>query len=351
MKLHIFNPEHEIALAMNKDCFTPSHNVVKMRRELAFMPVLWADDGDMVLVEDIEYAYKAADKLAPYIYKDVRFVGFNRMRSIIREKIQRRHFDLMPAPWGWDKTVLHLFKSLGWPAERLPSEEFIDQVREISHRRTAKQFLEHVASDFVAFEITTINELLQLIEKYGEVVLKAPWSCSGRGIRFVTKENCAPSLLRWIDNVINQQGSLMVEPKYDKLRDFAMEFEAVGGVVRFCGFSIFDTCYTAYSSSLITTEEHKREILEQYIFPSQIDETVSCLEDYLASIIPDGYEGGIGVDMMIVKNGAGFLLHPCVEINFRRTMGHVALNFHSDDITPDRNMIIDFARNFELKVK
>ena len=128
MKLHIFNPEHEIALAMNKDCFTPSHNVVKMRRELAFMPVLWADDGDMVLVEDIEYAYKAADKLAPYIYKDVRFVGFNRMRSIIREKIQRRHFDLMPAPWGWDKTVLHLFKSLGWPAERLPSEEFIDQV-------------------------------------------------------------------------------------------------------------------------------------------------------------------------------------------------------------------------------
>ena len=40
------------------------------------------------------------------------------------------------------------------------------------------------------------------------------------------------------------------------------------------------------------------------------------------------YEGPLGVDMMIVKCGKGesFYLHPMVEINLRRTMGHVALN-------------------------
>lgn len=37
--------------------------------------------------------------------------------------------------------------------------------------------------------------------------------------------------------------------------------------------------------------------------------------------------GPFGVDMMVVARpeADGFLLHPCVEINLRRTMGHVAL--------------------------
>jgi hypothetical protein len=51
------------------------------------------------------------------------------------------------------------------------------------------------------------------------------------------------------------------------------------------------------------------------------------------------YEGPFGIDMMVVANPDAtsekslaadieerqFLLHPCVEINLRRTMGHVAL--------------------------
>lgn len=351
MKLHIFNPEHEIALAMNKARFTPSHNVTKMRRELAFLPLLWAEPGDIVVVEDSEFAYKAADMYKPFINKGVIIMGFNRLRAVIKQKVSMGVFNLEASPWGWDKAIKYQLLSLGWPEEHLPSDEFIDAVREASHRRVAKNFLVTTKSKFESFEIKTVNELVGLIEKYGKVVLKSPWSCSGRGIRFVNKDNCTPSILRWIDNVISQQGSVMVEPQYDKLRDFAMEFEAEDGCVRFKGFSLFDTCYTAYSSSLITTEEHKREILEQFLFPSEIDEAISCCEDYLQSVIPDGYKGGIGVDMMIVKNGEGFLLHPCVEINLRRTMGHVALSFPTSDMIPDREMIIDFARNFELKIK
>lgn len=351
MKLHIFNPEHEIALAMNKARFTPSHNVTKMRREMAFLPLLWADPGDIVLVEDTEYAYKIADQLKPYINKGVTIMGYNRLRNVIKQKVGMKCFDLVAAPWGWDKAIKNTLLSMGWPEEHLPSDEFIEQVRTVSHRRTAKGFLEHTGAKFVAFEVTTINEIVELVEKYNNVVLKSPWSCSGRGIRFVNKNNFTPSLFRWIENIVSQQGSLMVEPHYEKLHDFAMEFEVEGGCVKFVGYSIFDTCYTAYSSSLIATEERKREILETYLFPSEIDETLSCCEDYLNSIIPDGYEGGIGVDMMIVKGGEGFSLHPCVEINMRRTMGHVSLCFPTSDLLPERKMIIDFARNFELKIK
>ncbi|MCF0208262.1 MAG: hypothetical protein HUK07_02330 [Bacteroidaceae bacterium] len=351
MKVHLFNPEHEIALAMDKAIFTPSHNVTKMRRELAFLPLLWAEPGDIVLVEDTEFAYKAANHFSSFINKGVSIMGYNRFRAVAKQKVATHCFDLEAAPWGWDKAVKHLLMSLGWPENKLPSDEFLEQVRNVSHRRVGKEFLEKTGSRFVAYELTTVNDIIKLIEEHGDVVLKSPWSCSGRGIRFVNKDNCTPSLLRWIDNIISQQGSIMLEPHYNKLRDFAMEFEALDGVVKFVGFSIFDTCYTAYSSSLITTEERKREILELYIFPDEIDETISCLEDYLTKVIPEGYVGGIGVDMMVVKQSEGFLLHPCVEINLRRTMGHVALSFETSDDLPDRNMIIDFARNFELCIK
>lgn len=351
MKLHVFNPEHEICLALDKERFTPSHNVVKMRKELSFIPALWAEDGDFVLVDDVDYAYKASDYLSPYINRRVRFVAPNRLRSMILEKKRSRTFDLELAPWGWDKALVFQMKGLGWPLDHLPSDQFLEDVRAISHRKTSKAFLEHIKSSFVSFEVTTINELLGYIEKYDNVVLKSPWSCSGRGIRFVNKENCTPSLMRWVDNIIGVQGCVMLEPHWDKLRDFAMEFEVKDGVVRYCGLSLFDTCYTAYSSSLVTTEENKREILEKYLFPSELDEVMSCCQDYLSSIIPQGYEGGIGVDMMIVKNTDGFKIHPCVEINFRRTMGHVALSFPTSDAIPDKSMVIEFARNFQLKLK
>ena len=38
------------------------------------------------------------------------------------------------------------------------------------------------------------------------------------------------------------------------------------------------------------------------------------------------YEGPLGVDMMLVKTAQGIMLHPCIEVNLRRTMGYVALD-------------------------
>ena len=41
------------------------------------------------------------------------------------------------------------------------------------------------------------------------------------------------------------------------------------------------------------------------------------------------YLGPLGVDMMIVKSGEGVAIHPCVEVNVRRTMGMMALDLSS----------------------
>ena len=49
MTLHIFNPEHDIALAQNNSNYTPSNAVLQIRNDLAFIPYIWANQGDLIL--------------------------------------------------------------------------------------------------------------------------------------------------------------------------------------------------------------------------------------------------------------------------------------------------------------
>ena len=65
------------------------------------------------------------------------------------------------------------------------------------------------------------------------------------------------------------------------------------------------------------------------------------------------YKGPLGVDMMIVKDylAGGYFLHPCVEVNLRRTMGHVALSISS--IVADAKMVMQIETDnvFKLKIQ
>ena len=75
------------------------------------------------------------------------------------------------------------------------------------------------------------------------------------------------------------------------------------------------------------------------------------------------YTGPFGVDMMIVAGkelsqlstlnsqlSSSFLLHPCVELNLRRTMGHVALSIPCDETMPQRLMRIDYTNRYHLRI-
>ena len=64
MKLMVFNPEHDIALASTLANFTAPHAGRQLRADLGFLPALWADEGDKVLVDHVESAEKAFRRVA-----------------------------------------------------------------------------------------------------------------------------------------------------------------------------------------------------------------------------------------------------------------------------------------------
>ena len=57
----------------------------------------------------------------------------------------------------------------------------------------------------------------------------------------------------------------MIEPLYEKVIDFAMEFISINGDIRYEGLSIFSTNNGAYTGNLIINEDEKLNILEKYI--------------------------------------------------------------------------------------
>jgi hypothetical protein len=207
----------------------------------------------------------------------------------------------------------------------------------------------------------------RLLGRYHRLVLKAPRSSSGRGLRFLDAER-APlgTQAGWLKNILATQGSVMAEPYYNKVKDLGMEFYSDGkGGVEYLGLSLFHTQNGAYTGNILATESTKEQMLGRYV-PTGLLRVVRQHIGQLASeVFRNQYEGPFGVDMMLCRsdgsdetgNRQPLRLHPCVEINLRRTMGHVALalskwvNPAADDEVV-RVMRIVYADNqYKLKIQ
>ena len=332
-KLHIFNPEHDIALASNLTNFTAPHAGRQLRADLGFLPALWADEGDYVLVEDADYAalaYRRATK-------------GRKCRVVWVTKSQLSSLPLLSvSPWGWDAALRHQLLRYGVDASLLPaalrhqllrygvdasllpSEQQVAEIRQLSHRQTAALLLPSLRIDGTVGEAVfcqSVAAVEQQLSLHPRLVLKAPWSSSGRGLRFINGQ-LSEYHLGWLRNLLTSQGGVMAEPYYDKVKDFGMEFIAdADGTIRYEGLSLFHTVNGAYVGNVLATESAKLEMISRYI---SVDLLNIIKQRIISSLQLGTYQGPFGIDMMIVRNNpqlstksSQLLLHPCVEINLR----------------------------------
>ena len=358
--LHVFNPEHDIALASHLANFTAPHAGRQLRADLGFLPALWAEEGDVVLVDNVEYAEKEwrnvcrriSRSLGPSVLSRLAPVRLGTYSSAPREVLATLKGEVVISVWGWDKALKASLIRNGVPATLLPSDELLEQIRQLSHRRTAASLLSQLQTPYTvgeAVECRESSEVQALLEKYGQVVMKAPWSSSGRGLRFLSMDRTPFEMQeRWFGNLVERQGSVMVEPLYHKVKDFGMEFFAEPeGKILYKGLSLFHTLNGAYVGNILATERVKRDMINYYIPIGWIDD---IQQKIMSCVKLTDYVGPFGVDMMIVNGADGFMLHPCVEINLRRTMGHVALSLTPDDDEVVRVMRIEMTDCYKLKI-
>ncbi|WP_455075041.1 hypothetical protein [Prevotella fusca] len=340
MTLHVFNPEHDIALAYDNKYFTAPHAGRQLRHDLEYLPALWAREGDCVLVENMASASHHARRLMRYS-EQVRFVDRKEMERLAGQvdKVQ---------PWGWDSAVKFQLEQMGISAAVLPDDVQLSEIRKLSNRQFSsavlKGVLERLANPVLLGEASYVDHIVELervLNDTGKAVIKAPWSSSGRGVRYVDTVLDA-ALANWGKNVVKSQGGIMVEPYYNKVKDFGMEFFSDADGVHYAGLSVFHTVNGAYVGNSLAGESEKRSVLSAYVSGDLLDEVADVLEQLLSSKLRGVYHGALGVDMMIVASDVGFMLHPVVEINLRHTMGHVALALSVRNEFHERMMRIDY---------
>ena len=257
MQIHFFNPDHDIALTLNQRRFASPHVGRQMRSDLGYIPALWAEDGDVVVVEDID--------AAELLYKRHKLTSRARVEFVTTEQLENTvsgdgyHF----APWGWNKSIRSTFLDAKIPKTMLPSEQQLDSIRMLSNRALAVKLLSSMKGMQGVIGISAVcnssEEVEEALKLHRDIVVKAPWSSSGRGVRYISIDDGPnENVQKWINNTLEKQGSIIVEKKCRKIQDFAMEFQAkADGKVVYDGLSLFTTKNGAYTGNILLPEDEK----------------------------------------------------------------------------------------------
>ncbi len=276
MKLHLFYPENDLALARDIARYTAPPAAVSLRRSGATLPIWYGEAGDSFISHGVnaEWLRSIESMFAPGISP------FNHQPA-----------DLQPAPWGWSKASRQIFSDQGFPASVLPSDSGLASLRQLSHRRTAAKVAEKLASALPfniappAVELNTEDDIRKFVmSQENGTVVKLPWSSSGRGL-VATDPRTINTQGGMFRGMLNRQASVMAEPRYTKLLDFAMLFTIEGGHCRFDGLSVFtNTQLGSYAGNTLATQEELEQIVCSHIEHTQFAAVKDCLPGILEKI-------------------------------------------------------------------
>lgn len=322
--LYVFNPEHDLALAVGRGSYTPPQSIRKIKKEKALLPALYADNSDFILIpsglssgnlKDLEY------------YPD--FIR-KRLTAVTSEELPgiSTYIDKI-IPWGWDHAVRNNLIEAGVSSELLPKEANLNTIRELSHRRTAidiKNYIDKKSGFAVSGyprEIFSLDEMEEIVSQNERVFFKAPWSSSGRGI-VVTDHITFKGLKEWCHGILKSQGSIIADPAWKRTLDFASEWVVTDGKPCFLGWAAFLTSDRGkYHGNLSLSQNELRNLIKDKTTRFAEEEILNYQYEGLSKFISPFYDGYLGIDMLADEDGK---INPCVEINLRITMGHVALN-------------------------
>ncbi len=295
--MYIFNPEHDLCLANGDPHFVPPESALAFGRDCADL-TRWMEGLDA----------------------DADASGFP-------QKI---------VPWGWNYVLRKRLRKEGYSEELLPSDEQIESIAELSDRRFALEALEYVHSHCCSISdipltapsyriaASSVEQVKEFIAKHRNIVLKAPVSGSGKGIRWAT-DALSHSDEGWCRNLIARHGCVVAERRLTLKKEFAMLFKVTVTDIIFCGYSLFYTENGAYRGNVLASDKFIENQLAELIPLEMLEKVKVELMGYLSRRVCGRYEGFVGVDQFFSEEH-GF--NPVVEINMRMTMGLLARNIY-----------------------
>ena len=293
-QIYIFNPEHDLCIANGDENFVPPRSAMGFAKE-----------------------------------------NIDLTKSLKRPNKQRRQI----IPWGWNHSLKKRLINEGVDPATLPSDKELQFIRTHSRREFALDVHSRISygdSQVIGPDYrivaTNVSEIESFISSNGSAVLKSPLSGSGKGIRFV-REKLSESDEGWCRRTLDKLGSVVVERRFEIIKECAMLFECHHEGIDFIGYSLFESRNGAYSRNILASNEDIEDIIAGYISRDTLITIREDLTAILADTLVGHYEGFLGVDQIICQPGSPAFI-PVSEINLRMTMGLIARNQYDNQINP-----------------
>ena len=354
--IHFFNPTCEYAVANGTTSWQPNRLLQKMEGDLGTLPLFFANRNDIVLVRKMP----ADDFLHKMEKQGIPLPRFVLLQDALKNKLNGEKLNRL-LPWGWSPVMHKLFE----PLKENCSSGFLESPvagwepahREFYSKKFALGILQNVLPllpdektmplQMLPKIVTSRAEIESLIERWGKLMVKAPWSSSGRGLQPITKTPVVPKVWEKLMGIVNEQDYAIAEPLLDKVLDMALQFELKQGKITYVGRSIFladkkgqyqgNFLNSMPQNTLPETRQLAEELPEMLLSP--------LLKILKESPLPQHYEGHFGIDTLIFCDRDGKLrVNPCLEINLRQNMGLLSLRLEKLTAHGTKGMFKTFYR-------
>lgn len=328
MKVYLFNADTDLAMAHGGAYYMPPRGVKQFMADLAMLPYWYAEEGSAIVACGEDNA-NFLRQMNECFHRDVKL--------ILPSELSENH---MLMPWGWNVGLRQRLMEEGVDETPIPSDEQLATWRILSSRHNTEEILKTFEDKHPwigrSWRLTSMDDCRRALSELSRgCVLKLPWSGSGKGLNWC-RAGMTPHIEAWCAKALRTQGSIQAAPIYNKVLDFAMEFDrAAGGELAFVGYSRFGTGESgAYQANYLAPDEEIEAEIAAYLPPDTLAETQRRLVPMLDKLLASHYCGYLGVDMMVCREEDAYRLHPCVEVNMRMNMGVVAHNFYRDYVVP-----------------
>ena len=361
-----YNSHCDSEIARGKPGYSPSQSSQRTAEDLSLIPIFLAHKQDILLTpQRVSRAW--IEELQEAGFSTPELIGLGASEKI-SSKIRADKLGGLE-PWGWSPDALEFFRPIQnrliemdggnsafcqslyendsyfpAPIKDLFSKSWSTLFLKnwmIHHPNSLNYFgpMETLGSQESSLEQVMGKAHLILLNN-SCVMLKAPFGTSGMQNKKIQSETqlSSPQILGWIKRILQQQGSLVIEPYLEKLFDLSLQFEVKKERIeilearRFITGSRFQYQGTYLGKKMMGFEPKHHQLFHQTLphWHEMIRELGKTMREH-------GYLGPAGVDAMIYEYTPRHLhntntspspllfLKPLVELNPRWTMGRVAL--------------------------
>ena len=206
--LHIFNPSCETAIANGTLSYVPNKTLLTFEQDLAYLPSIFAQNSDLVLMheyEDLSHIELLHSLSFPTPGQILQRDIFEENQKIISEIHDYKLWGNAP---NW---INRLKKNKTVQSLEFEKSEFYNwnkEHKELYSRAEAKIVLEsilnidnnsiYISNNKLPEALETVAGIENFLKKHEQIVLKEPWSSSGRGIMMLRKSSLNTSIVQRI---------------------------------------------------------------------------------------------------------------------------------------------------------